>query len=304
MNIKPRLRSLVFSACLLAACGAATQTMQSSNMQTSPFDTQGHRGARGLAPENTWPAMKAGLDAGVRTLEMDVVISRDKKVVVSHDPFFNHDISTKPDGSAVTKEEEQELNLYKMDYADIARYDVGSRTHPRFPAQRHVRVAKPLLADLLDRIASYMQSSRRPLPYFNIETKCLPSTDGLYNPPPAEFVELLMSVIKEKGIEDRVIIQSFDFRTLQYLHEHYPSIRTAMLIEGDDKRTAARQLEDLGFKPDIYSPEHSLVTPALVQQMHQQGIQVIPWTVNDKQRMDELKAMGVDGLISDFPNLF
>ena len=268
------------------------------------FDTQGHRGSRGLMPENTFPAMRTALDLGVVTLEMDVVVSKDKKIVVSHEPWMGAEIATKPDGKPVTKEEERSLNIYQMDYADVKKFDVGMRPHPRFPRQQKLSVYKPLLSDLLDSIQQYMTTSRRPLPFFNIETKSMPIGDNLYHPAPAEFVELLMSVIKEKQIEDRVIIQSFDFRTLQYLHEKYPTIKTAMLIEGFDQRGLDNQLKALGFTPTIYSPSHELVNADLVRKCHEKNIKVIPWTVNDKNRIEELKSLGVDGIISDYPDLF
>jgi len=255
-------------------------------------------------PENTFPAMKAALDLGVTTLEMDVIITKDKKVVLSHEPFFNHEISTKPDGSYVTEPEEKSLNIYAMNYEEVMKYDVGMRPHPRFPQQKKIKVFKPLLSDLLDSVQNYMMNSKRALPYFNIETKSTPSTDNIYHPEPREFVEMLMTVIVEKGIRDRVIIQSFDFRTLQYLHKKYPSVMTAMLIEDFDERGLNDQLKALGFLPTIYSPEYKMVTEDLVKKCHEQSIRVIPWTVNDKTDIDRLKSLGVDGIISDYPNLF
>jgi glycerophosphoryl diester phosphodiesterase len=268
------------------------------------FDKQGHRGCRGLMPENTFPAMKTALDLGVTTLEMDVVITKDKKVILSHEPFFNHEISTKPDGSLVKEAEESSLNIYKMDYEEVKNYDVGMKPHPRFLQQQKLKVYKPLLSDLLDSVQQYMTTGKRALPFFNIETKTSPSTDNIYHPEPAEFVDLLMAVIKEKGIEDRVIIQSFDFRTLQYLHKNYPAIKTAMLIEDFDERGLKDQVKALGFTPTIYSPDFKMVNEELVKRCHEQNIKVIPWTVNDKVNMERLKAMGVDGIISDYPNLF
>ena len=121
---------------------------------------------------------------------------------------------------------------------------------------------------------------------------------------PAEFVELLMKVIIEKKVENYVIIQSFDFRSLQYLHQHYPNIKTAMLIEAYDKGSLDEQVKVLGFTPTIYSPEYVLVNKTLIEKCHQQKMQVIPWTVNDAKKINELKEMGVDGIISDYPNLF
>jgi glycerophosphoryl diester phosphodiesterase len=268
------------------------------------IDTQGHRGCRGLMPENTIPAMIAALNMGVVTLEMDAVITKDKKVVLSHEPFFNHEISTKPDGSPVTPAEERSLNIYKMNYDEVMRYDVGMKPHPRFPRQQKMKAVKPLLSDLIDSVDKHMMASRRPHPFYNIETKSLPIGDNLYHPAPAEFVELLMGVVKDKNIQERVIIQSFDFRTLQYLHQHYPHIRTAMLIEDNDKRSLEQQLQALGFNPSIYSPHYSLVNAALVNKCHSMNIKVIPWTVNDKPTIDRLRSLGVDGIISDYPDLF
>lgn len=149
-----------------------------------------------------------------------------------------------------------------------------------------------------------MVTSKRVLPYFNIETKTDPATDNVYHPAPDEFVDELMKVIYEKKIDDRVIIQSFDFRTLRYLHKKYPLIKTAALIEDFDERGIMDQLKSLGFTPTFYSPEYKLVSEDLIKKCHEQNIKIIPWTVNDKASIDRLKAMGVDGIISDYPDLF
>ncbi len=292
---------------LLMSCNTiktAQDSLPTGGDVGSEFDKQGHRGCRGLMPENTFPAMRHALGLGVTTLEMDIVISKDKKVVVSHEPFMGYEITTKPNGEYVTAAEEKSLNIYKMNYEEVKKYDVGMKPHPRFPLQEKMKVYKPLLGDLLDSIANYMMMSRRPFPFFNIETKCLPASDNIYHPKPDEFVELLMSVIKEKGIEERVIIQSFDFRTLIYLHEKYPAIKTAALVEPTDKRTLDEILKELGFTPTIFSPEYHLVNENLLKKYHQRNIKVIPWTVNDKATIDKLKGLGVDGIITDYPNLF
>ncbi len=281
------------------------QPTADKDMKSIPaLDVQGHRGSRGLMPENTIPAMKLALDMGVTTLEMDIVFTKDNQAVLSHEPFFNHEISTKPDGSPVSEVEETTLNIYKMNYEDVKKYDVGLKPHPRFPRQQKMPVYKPLLKDLIDSVQLYMSTSKRPMPYYNIETKSQPSTDNTFHPAPAEFVEQLMKVIFEKKIEDRVIIQSFDFRTLQYLHIQYPGIKTAMLIEDFDERGLKDQLKSLGFIPTIYSPEFKLVTGDLVKKCHEQNIKIIPWTVNDRSTIDRLVAMGVDGIITDYPDLF
>lgn len=292
---------IVFFCITLMGCFSTRQT---NRLEVKNFDKQGHRGCRGLMPENTIPAMLKAIDLGVTTLEMDAIITKDKKVILSHEPFFNHEITTKPDGSLVIEQEEKSLNIYQMDYAEVKKFDVGLRPHPRFPNQQKIAVVKPLLGDMIDAVEQYCSTNHKTVPFYNIETKSQPATDDQYHPRPAEFVALLVAVIKAKKIESRAIIQSFDPRTLQYLHEHYPDIKTALLIEDFDKKIFALQLRDLGFIPSIYSPHFSLITPLLVKQCKDAGISLIPWTVNDLEKIKELKKMGVNGVISDFPDLF
>ncbi len=309
------ITGIVSVAIVLTACFGNKQQTEStrlnppdhayanSSMQVS-FDKQGHRGCRGLMPENTWPAMKTALDLGVTTLEMDVVITEDKKVVLSHEAFFNHEITTKPDGSHVTQAEEKTLKIYHMPYSQVKTYDVGMKPHPRFPQQQKIKVYKPLLSAVLDSVKEYMKTSRRPFPFFNIETKTSPSGDLLFHPKPEEFVDLLMQVIKEKGIEEQVVIQSFDARTLKYIKQKYPTIKTAMLQEEFSITLKVDFIKQLGFTPDIYSPDYKAVNDSMVKACHRQNMKIIPWTVNDKATIEKLKTLGVDGIITDYPNLF
>jgi len=276
--------------------------MNEGNLQKPSFDVQGHRGCRGLMPENTIPAMILALDLGVTTLEIDVVITKDNKVLVSHEPWFEAEITTKPDGSFIKPGEAMQYNIFQMNYEEIAKYDVGMKPHPRFPQQQKIKAIKPLLADLFDSVAENMKLRRRPFPNFNIETKCLPAGDGRFHPKPEEFIELLMAVIKEKQLEERVIIQSFDFRTLKYLHEKYPAIKSAMLIEDSDEEDFDGQLNKLGYTPEYYSPNHTLVDDKLVKQCHDKGMKIVPWTVNDPKRFKKLKKWGIDGVITDYPD--
>ena len=284
---------------------ASCKTSQSKHtiMQQQTFDKQGHRGCRGNMPENTIPAMLHALSLGVTTLEMDIVFTKDSVAILSHEPFFNHEITTKPDGSFIEEKEEKNFNIFKMTFEETQQYDVGLKTHPRFPLQQKIAVYKPRLSDLFSSVKTYMANNKRPFPYFNIETKTMPATDNLYHPAPAAFVEMLMKIIVENKMEKSTIIQSFDVRTLQYLHQHYPNIKTALLIEDFDKRALEEQLKELGFEPTIYSPHFSLANTLLIDKCHQQNIKVIPWTVNEKDKIIELKKLGVDGIISDYPAL-
>lgn len=270
--------------------------------QQQKLDVQGHRGARGLMPENTIPAMKKALDLGVNTLELDVVISKDKLPVVSHEPYFSAIISLTPEGKAIPASKEKEHNLYGLNYSEIRKYDVGSNPHPDFPRQKKMVAYKPLLSELIDSVEIYAAGRTMPAPRYNIEFKSSPEGDGVFQPAPQEFVALVMQVVKEKGIQNQVIIQSFDPRILEEIHKQYPNMPTAFLVSNTKGLQA--NLERLSFLPDVYSPYHKLVDKKTVAVCHSKGLKIIPWTVNHKPLIDALVKMGVDGIITDYPDLF
>lgn len=301
MNKAKEFFELFVIMALVIACHVTRKTEQA---MLPVFDKEGHRGCRGLMPENTLPAMLTALDMPVTTLELDVVITKDKNVILSHEPFFNHEITTKPNGEYVNEEEEKGLNIYTMTLAETQKFDVGLKPHPRFPRQQRLKATKPLLSEVIDDVEAAVKLKNRSKVFYNIETKCNPLTDNTYHPAPEEFVQLLMNVLHKKKIADRAIIQSFDFRTLKIIHQKYPQVRTAALIEDFDTRPIEKHLEELGFIPAIYSPAQSLVTKELVEKCHQKNMKIVPWTVNDKNGIDQLRALGVDGIITDFPDLF
>ncbi len=286
---------------LLLSCNA---TRIAKTQQLLPaFDTEGHRGARGLMPENTIPAMLRAIDEGVTTLELDLHISKDRQVVVSHDPYFNELISTTPEGKYLTKEESRKRLLFQMPYDSIRRYDVGLKPHPDFPQQQRIAVYKPLLSDLITEAEKYAAAQGKTM-WYNMEIKSKEQTDGVNHPAIPEFVDLVIAVLKEKNLLNRTIIQSFDPRSLRYLHQQYPAVLSSFLIEAKDKGTLQQYIDRLGFTPPVLSPNSALVTPELIGAAHKLGIKVVPWTVNQLEEMKKLKAMGVDGIISDYPNLF
>ena len=299
--IKWSLSCLLF----LAGCKAVqNEKMPNTVLQKPAFDKQGHRGCRGLMPENTIPAMIHAVQLGVTTLEIDVVVTGDSQLIVSHEAYFHNNITTKPDGTFVTPAEEKSLNIFKMPYAETKSYDVGLKPHPGFPQQQKIPAIKPLLADLIDSVEHYIRDKKLPPVFYNIETKSSPLTDGQFHPAPPAYVDRVVKMVLDKKIEGKSNIQSFDFRILQYLKQKYPSIKTGALIDGSDKRTPEEHIAALGFTPDSYSPHYSLVTPSVVTACRQLSMRLIPWTVNDKATIEKLKGMGVDGIITDYPNLF
>ena len=284
----------------LLGCIAPTRPETGFRKINPGIDVQGHRGCRGLMPENTVPAFIKALELGVATLEMDVVITKDQQVLLSHDPFLSHQICYGPNGEKITEENEKSYNLYQMTYEEISQCDCGSKELVGFPEQRKMVVHKPLLSQVIDSVEYYLRTHALPPVYYNIETKTLPEGDNTFHPEPGPFVDLLVKVLKEKDVLDRSIIQSFDVRTLQYAKRVYPSIRLALLVANKD--TPEENIEKLGFVPNIYSPYYLLVNEKLVSYAHQQKMQVIPWTVNKPAEIKRLISLGVDGIITDYPD--
>ncbi|MFK7807753.1 MAG: glycerophosphodiester phosphodiesterase family protein [Saprospiraceae bacterium] len=264
------------------------------------IDWQGHRGARGLLPENTIPSFLKALEYDIQTLELDVAVSKDSKIIVSHEPWFSHHICKKPDGSAVKKSEEKELKIYEMTYEEIKSYDCGSRGNERFEDQKPMKVHKPSFKDMVKAVDEYCKKNGRALPNFNGEIKSQPNYYGIFSPSPRVFVKLMLKEINDLSIKDRVNLQSFDFNILREIKEQDAEISMAMLI--DNTKSVAANLKDLGFTPPIYSPYYKLLNQRIIKEIHDKGMRVIPWTVNETLKMKQLVEQGVDGIITDYPN--
>jgi glycerophosphoryl diester phosphodiesterase len=272
------------------------------NKQT--IDYQAHRGGRGLMPENTIPAMLTVMDnSKVTTLEMDLAITKDNQVVVSHDPILNPLITTKHDGTYIKANEINENIIYQMTYEQLQKFDVGLKMHPGFPQQKKLATCIPTLNDLVDSVEWKGKNTGRKM-FYNIEIKSVDGKDIVEHPAPNEFVDLVVNLIKQKNIVDRTTIQSFDLRPLKVLREKYPRIQIAYLVEGKFTGDVKMKLDLLGFTPTIYSPEFKYVTKETVDYCHAHNMKIIPWTVNTKSELDALIALGVDGIITDYPNLF
>lgn len=276
--------------------------MDAQNKPLPEFDWQGHRGCRGLIPENTVPAFQRALQyPEVTTMELDVAVSKDGKIIVSHEPWMSHHICTKPDGTQVTKDEAMNLKIMEMTVEEIQKYDCGKRGNERFPEQEKMEVYKPTLREVVDevRINSFQRGIQ--MPFFNIEIKSRPEGDDIFHPKPEEFARLLLNEINDMNISGNSCIQSFDVRAIQAVKKQAPEMTTALLIE--NLKGIDANLDALGFKPDIYSPYYKLLRRKHIKKLHKLGIKVIPWTVNTTKAMKKLRRKGVDGIITDYPNL-
>ncbi len=280
-------------------------TMHGPENKQTTIDLQGHRGARGLLPENSIPAFLHALDLGVTTLEMDAAINAEGHVVVSHEPWMSAKICSHSDGRKITQSEEKNLRIYAMSDQELASFDCGSRGHPDHPRQQAMPVAKPLLTDVFRAVAAQAEVSNRNARFgpvlFNIEIKSRPEGDRIFHPEVMEFASALYRVVKEHKLIKETTIQSFDIRALEAMHEIEPQIAISLLVE--NRQGLQQNLARLSFTPQVYSPDFKLLDRAQIKAAHAQNIKVIPWTINDEETMRALVEMGVDGLITDYPDL-
>jgi glycerophosphoryl diester phosphodiesterase len=307
MRRMPRLSALLAPALLATLCVGSALA----------FDLQGHRGARGLEPENTLPAFDRALDLGVTTLELDIGVTADGVVVVTHDPYLNPAITRDatgawlpgPRGPLLKSLTWQQLQSYQ--FGRINPDSPYARTFPQQRARDGIRM--PALAQLFEHVRRRGASTVR----FNIETKLFPHAPADTVPVEA-MTDALLQVIRAAGVRERVSIQSFDWRSLQRVQQLEPGIPTVYLTQQsptssnvlDPAWTAGLRLADYGSVPrmvkaaggKVWAPNAGALTHALVQEAQALGLQVIPWTVNDSADMDKLVGWGVDGLISDYPD--
>jgi glycerophosphoryl diester phosphodiesterase len=286
-------------------------------LAAAAFDLQGHRGARGLAPENTLPAFTRALEIGVSTLELDIGVTADGVVVVSHDPALNPSITRDAAGQWIPGPRGPLIRSLTL--AQLRAYDVG-RIRPDTPYARTFAQQQPVdgtRIPTLDEVIALVRERRAAHVRFNIETKLYPNAPDDTVAVDA-MVDALLQVVRDNAVRERVTVQSFDWRSLKRVQQLDPNIPvvhlTIQTANNDNTRdgawTAGLRLADHGSVPQLvkaaggrtWSPNAGALTQALVQEAHALGLAVIPWTVNEPADMDRLVGWGVDGLITDYPD--
>ena len=244
----------------------------------------GHRGARSRVPENTIPSFEYAIQAGADYIELDLAVTKDNVLVVSHDPILHAPICRGPREGAVIRE---------LTFAEIQQWDCGVLKHPQYPDQ------KPVPGTRMPSLDQVLGLASRGTFGFNIETK-LSAKNPEYTPSPEEFARLVLEQIRKHGLEKRVVVQSFDFRTLRAMRRLAPEIRLAALIDKDERDfvTVVREAE-----ADIIAPHYKLVTREKTAAAQQAGVPVVPWTANGPEQWEKLAEAGVDAIISDDPGV-
>jgi glycerophosphoryl diester phosphodiesterase len=299
----------------------ALTMLSSLSLPAFGFDIEAHRGGRALFPENTLVSFSGALTMGVNTLELDMGVTKDDVIVVSHERWLNPDLAKGPDGAYVAP---PGIPYIGIPLAEVKTYDVGtirpgSKYAETFPDQKPVPGTKiPTLAEVF---ALVKKSGDRQVK-LNIETKIDPNHPE-NSPDPDHFVTLLLALLKREHFEDRVMVQSFDWRSLQLVQKRAPKIPTVYLTmqAGPNPNVTLDKPSawTAGFDPvthggtvpaaikaaggAIWSPLYMDLTQDSIDEAHRLGLKVVTWTVNKPEDMDRLIDMGVDGIISDRPDL-
>ena len=260
----------------------------------TPFDLQGHRGARGHAPENTLPGFERALAIGVDTLELDVGVTRDGVVVIHHDRRLNPDLARGPDGKWVSA---PAPTIYSLSFEQLSVYDVG-RIRPDSEYARRFPHQEPLDGTRIPRLEELFARAG-PRVKFNIETKLVPEAPEETLPPEA-FARALIAEVRKAGVAARTTIQSFDFRSLDIVQREAPEIRTAYLTSGKKGEAVPRAVH--AARGAIWSPNFQDLDARSLAVARELGVKVIPWTVNEPADIERVLAMKVDGIISDYPD--
>ena len=265
-------------------------------------EVHGHRGCRGLRPENTLPSFLHALALGVDVLELDVVISADSQVVVSHEPWLNSSICLDPVGHAIAPSAAPRFNLYQLPYATIRQCDCGQLRNPSFPEQETQSAYKPLLREVLTVCEAAMAQLRRSPVGYSIEIKSSLAGDDVFHPTPAKFLALVLAELEAAQVLARTTLLCFDVRILQLAHQQRPRLATCLLVEDD--LPWIMSLQCLGFVPTTFGPDFRTVTPTAVRELRTAfpTVRLVPWTVNEPSDMRHLRNLGVNGITTDYPN--
>jgi glycerophosphoryl diester phosphodiesterase len=270
--------------------------------ENNTFLIHGHRGCRGLLPENSIPSFIKACDLGVDALELDVVVTMDGQILVSHDPFMHHEICCKPDGSRISEEEERNFNIYAMPISEAKNFLCGTQPHPRFPDQKQIECFKPSLVELVDEINLFCSRANRRPPKWTIEIKSSIEGDRIFHPAPDVYAEIFLSVFKTLNLPSGYIIQSFDHRILNALHNLDRDLNLVLLFENLNPSLDA-ELQKLDFIPFGIGPHYLCVDDGLVNYCNMNRLQLLVWTVNDVHEMSRLSELGVKNIITDFPDM-
>lgn len=258
----------------------------------------GHRGARGLYPENTIDGCVRALNFPIKGLELDIVVSKDRKLILSHEPWMNYQICTDANGLPISESVGKDLNIYKMDYEQIRKFDCGSLEHPLFPSQQSFATNKPTLEVLVHQL----KEERHDPVELLLEIKSNPKYYGVYQPEPNEYASQIDTYLKDLEFNTAPVLMSFDPNILNAINRINSDYRIGFLV--NNTKSVGKNLSLLDFKPAQYNLMHTAVSIEIIHELKEKNIEIIPWTVNTVENAQILSNIGITSIITDYPNLF
>jgi len=253
----------------------------------------GHRGCRGLMPENSIESFQKAIDFGVDGIELDVVVNKNKQLVISHEPYFKSSFCFDANGKEITNE--KQWNIYEMSQDEIVKFDCGSKTHPHFSDQVKIRTHKPLLQEFFSKI----DLSKTTILF---EVKSNPSEYRKSQPLPNEFVKLIASEIANFTYRDNIIFMSFDKQILEEIHRQLPMYKCIYLTYLPFV-SAKKFVKELSFTPYGLGMYYKTISRKDARFLHENNLKLFAWTVNKPKDKKKLLLKQVDGIITDYPNL-
>lgn len=260
----------------------------------------GHRGCRGLYPENTILSFLKTIELGAHAIELDVVISKDNQIVVSHEPFMSSVTCLKPNGKEITSIEDKMYNLFEMNYTEILEFDCGLKYHPKFPSQQKVALQKPLLSSVINECEAFVKLTNKPFITYIIEIKSKAGWVNQFYPTPEKYVEVLLQILQKFDLTERLILKSFDVNISNEIKKQAPQLIQSLLVNIKEKITNKLQL--LNFKPEIIGPNYKMLSREMVKSYQKKDYLIYPWTINEISDIKRFISYGVDGIITDYPN--
>jgi glycerophosphoryl diester phosphodiesterase len=268
----------------------------SAKISEKKLEIQGHRGARWTRPENTLPAFQYALENGVSTLELDMHVTKDNVIVVTHDPYISEDVCLDPNAQRI----HDRILVKSLTLEELRKYDCGSLVNPHFPTQTPVpKTSMPTLEEVFGLVENSKLPNAKTIK-FNIETKS-EEAHPEFTPAPEPFVRMVLATVKKHKMLNRVELQSFDYRTLKIAKKLEPNLKLSLLIEDRPKEQNGLLQLVRQYGVQILSPNYQWLTEQDVQDMHKIGVTVLPWTPNTLEDWRKLIGMGVDGIITDNP---
>lgn len=269
-------------------------TVLESFAQSNPVEIYGHRGCRGLLPENTLEAFKHAIDLGVDGIEWDVVVSADNELIISHEPYLDASYCLDQDGNEISPSEGKKINFYSLTTEEIQAFDCGSKGNAKYPEQKKLKTYKPTVQEAFEKLDLENVT-------ILFEVKSEEPDYGTYQPEPAEYAAIIADEVKDFAYKENIVFMSFDPKLLDALYKTLPEYRYVYLTY-KPFTSVKKFLKEISFTPFALGMYHPTISRKDIKKLHEKEIKVFAWTVNKLDQAEKLKEDGVDGIITDYPD--